>query len=376
MTPKQTRNEEFEKSLASVHMNHAGVSPIPKRTQAAIGWAATQLSSSVHSFFNNSFWPVMDEARRRFALLLGADPTNVAFTKNTGHGSSIIADGLRVERGDNVVLVEGDYPAVNYPWLAQAERGVEVRVVKPDGNGSFTIDQVAELCDSRTKAVALSWVQFRSGFRIDPNAFAQLAHSFGAILVLDVIQGLGVHPISLVESQVDVAITGVHKWLMSPSGVGGLYIAPSIIDRIGLVNMGAASTVDVMSFNSDVFEPKPNALRYEEGSPNALGICALSASLSLIEDIGLSQIELQVFGLTRMLSEGLSSMGYNVNADRRREHWSGLLYVQHAQKSADCLLERLAERGVNAAIRGGRLRLSPHFYNNEDDIDRVLHALR
>ena len=240
--------------------------------------------------------PARESARQRLARLMGVTPEHLAFTKNTGHGLSLVADGLRLEPGDNVVSVDCEYPSVVYPWYAQRDRGIETRLISPRADGTFTPEDLEAVMDDRTRVLTLSWVQFGTGFRCDLAACAALAHARGRLFVVDVIQGLGALPLEAEKWGLDIVATGAHKWLMAPGGTGGLYIAPHALDRLRLVNMGAASVVDVPKFDPLDFSPKPNAQRYEEGTPNGLGLCGLDAALSLLEEVGIEAIAAQSFG--------------------------------------------------------------------------------
>ncbi len=229
--------------------------------------------------------------------------------------------------------------------------------------------------DDRTRILTLSWVQFGTGFRCDLAACAALAHARGALLVVDVIQGLGALPLEAETWGVDIAATGAHKWLMAPGGTGGLYIAPHVLDRLRLVNMGAASVIDFAKFDPLDFSPKPNAQRYEEGVPNALGLCGLEAALSMLEEVGIDAIAAQVLSLTAYAAEKLEAKGYTVTSPRADAQRSGLVMFQHPTHTNEAALQALTEAGVSASVRGGKLRFSPHFYNTHEEMDRAVAAL-
>ena len=371
------REREFAPATArGVYLNHAGVSPAPAQVVRAVKEGMDHAAEDPLDFFMTRAIPARESARTRLARLLGVPAEHLALLKNTGHGLSLIADGLKLESGDNVVGVDCDYPSVVYPWYAQADRGIETRLVTPRGpGGSFTPDDLEALMDSRTRVVTLSWVQFGTGFRCDLAAFAALAHRHDALLVADVIQGLGAIPLEAEKMGVDVAVTGSHKWLMAPPGTGGLYVAPHVLDRLRLVNMGAGAVVDVMKFDPLDFTPKPNAQRYEEGSPNVIGLIGLDAALSLIEEVGVEAIQAQVLSLTAYAAEKLEARGYRVLSPREDAQRAGLVMFQHPTHTNDAVLQALKEAGVTAAARGGRLRFSPHFYNTTEEIDRAVVAL-
>ena len=229
--------------------------------------------------------------------------------------------------------------------------------------------------DSRTRVLSLSWVQFGTGYRADLAAFAELAHSRNVIFVVDVIQGLGALPVERGALGLDVVATGAHKWLMAPGGTGGLYIAPHVLERMRLVNMGAGSVVDVGEFDPLVFTPKPNAQRFEEGTPNGLGLLGLDAALSMIEEASIEAIGARVLALAAHAADALTRRGYLVTSPTDDAHRSGIVMFRHPTLDNDAVMLALDAAEIGAAARGGKLRFSPHFYNTEEEIDQAVAAL-
>ncbi len=370
------RHTEFAPATTrGVYLNHAGVSPAPARVVRAVTEAAEFSARDPLGFFLEGVMAWQEAARGRLARLMGVRAEHLALVKNTGHGLSLVADGLRLEPGDNVVSVTCEYPSVVYPWYAQTDRGIETRLVTPRADGTFTPDDLAAVMDERTRVVTLSWVQFGTGFRCDLAAFSEMAHANGALFIADVIQGLGALPLETEKSGVDIAVTGSHKWLMAPGGVGGLYIAPHALERMRLVNMGALSVVDVPKFDPLDFSVKPTAQRYEEGTMNGLGLAGLNASLSLLEEVGGEAIATRVLALAEDAAEKLEAKGYQVTSPRADHQRAGLVMFQHPTHSNEEVLQALTGANVTAAVRGGKLRFSPHFYNTHDEIARAVDAL-
>lgn len=376
MTRDEYRQAEFSDAVAhGVHLNHAGVGPAPRRVVRAVQEAVALSGSDPTGFFLQSALGAMESARGRLARLMGVPPEHLALTKNTGHGLSILADGFALEPGDNVVSAECEYPSVVYPWYAQAYRGIETRLVKTRPDNTLSLDDAAALMDDHTRVLTLSWVQFGTGFRADLKAWADLAHAHNAFFIVDAIQGLGVLPLNSEELGLDAVATGVHKWLLAPGGTGGLYIAPPMLERMRLVNMGAAGVVDVVKFDPLDFSPKPTARRYEEGTPNGLGFVGLDAALSLLEEVGMAQTAARVLSLTRQAADALETKGYRIFSPRDDAQRAGIVMFGHPDYENDALLAALKQAGVEAAIRGGKVRFSPHFYNTDEEIDRAVAAL-
>ena len=349
------RDSEFAPSTTrGVYLNHAGVSPTPARVVRAVQEAVGLSGRDPMGFFMGAEGVMArrESARVRLARLMGVPTEHLALVKNTGHGLSIVADGLRLEPGDNVVSVDCEYPSVVYPWYAQADRGIETRLVTPRADGTFTPDDLAAVMDDRTRVVTLSWVQFGTGFRCDLVACAALAHAHGALFIVDVIQGLGVLPLEAEAWGVDIAVTGSHKWLMAPAGMGGLYIAPHALEQMRLVNMGAGAVVDVAKFDPLDFDVKPTAHRFEEGSPNGLGIAGLDAALSLLEEVGTEAIAAQVLALADDAAEKMEAKGYPVTSPRADHQRAGLVMFQHSTHSNEAVLETLTAAGVTGGGSG------------------------
>ena len=372
----ELRQQEFGPvTERGIYFNHAGVGPAPARVVRAVQAAVAQTAEDPLGFFMQHYFPARDSARARLGRLMGVNPDHLAFVKNTGHGLSLIADGLKLEPGDNVVSVACEYPSVVYPWYAQADRGIETRLVTPNAEGSFTPEDFAAQMDARTRVVTLSWVQFGTGFRADLKVFADMAHAHGALFIVDVIQGLCALPLDLSEAGVDMAVSGVHKWQLAPGGSGALYVAPHALDRLRLVNMGAGAVVDVMKFDPMDFTVKPSVQRYEEGTPNGLGMVGLDAALSVIEEAGIEAVGEQVLSLAAYAADQLDKRGYAVTSPRDDASRSGLVMFRHPSHANEDVLKALTDAGVTAAVRGGRMRFAPHFYNTTEEIDRAVEAL-
>ena len=370
------RQQEFSAVTAqTIYLNHAGISPSPARVVSAVSEAVKQSAGSPMKFVMETVMPAREAARTRMARLMGVPAEHLALTKNTGQGLALIADALKLDAGDNVVSVNCEYPSVVYPWYAQADRGIETRLVTPRPDGTFTADDLDAVMDARTRVVTLSWIQFGTGFRCDLAAIAAAAHARGAIFVLDVIQGLGALPLSAEALGVDVVASGVHKWLLAPGGTGGLYIAPHVLDRLRLVNMGAGAVVDVMKFDPLDFSPKPTAQRYEEGVPNFLGLVGLESALSLLEEVGIETIGTEILALADYTAEKLEEKNYQVVSPRADKDRAGLVMFKHPALPNAAVMQALADASVAAAERGGNLRFSPHFYNTPEEISRAVDAL-
>jgi len=358
-----------------VYLNHAAVSPLPTPTIKAT-------EAQLHDVFENGsmhfrqWLSVKEEARRLLASLLGARPEQVAFMRNTSDSLSTVANGLRWNAGDNVVTFRHEFPSNIYPWLRLRDtHGVEIRMCG-ERNGRVDQEELCNLIDDRTRLVAISQVQFASGFRANIARLAEATRQRDALLVVDVIQGLGVVPTNVEQEGIDVAAGAGHKWLLTPEGVGYLYLSDRARERIEPTLVGWVSVQSPEDY--DNFDQPWNrcTLAWETGTgPNAL-IHGLKASLELLASVGTKRISNYLEELTDYLCERLEGVAYDVVSSRTPEDKSQIVCIKHRHGlSSMDLYRRLAEQNIITAPRGDRLRIAPHFYNNHEDIDRLLSGL-
>lgn len=357
-----------------VFLNHAGVAPLPAPTYDALVRTAAEQRDRGHTL--RARWEQRIHATRcRAAELLGARAAQVAFIKNTTSGLIIAAESIPWREGENVVTSAIEFPANVYPWLHLARRGVETRMVEPT-DGRIGIDEIAQAMDDGTRAVAISWVQYSNGYRSDLGALAELCRSYGAFLVVDAIQGLGAVEFDMEASGADFVAADGHKWLLSTEGCGVLCLSERALERTDAVNVGWLSVEDAWDFGSYDLRLRPEAARLEEGSLNTLGVHALGASLKLLLRVGPAAVWGAIEALTGMLVEGLSQRGCSIVSPRGAGQTSGIVCFRHPAIPSEAMVRRLAEAGIVAADRAGAVRLSPHFYNDVDDVNAVLDVVQ
>ena len=368
------REEDFPITRNYLYLDHAGVSPVPVRAVDAANRFLTQASRE-GAFVYDLWSENIEGVRRACAELIGAaSPTDVSFVKNTSHGISIVARGLDWKRGDNVVLVEGEFPANAYPWLPLKEKGVELRFVSQGEDGVIETAGVAALIDSRTRVLAISSVQYWSGFRADLEALGALCKGAGVYLLVDAIQSLGVVPMDVERYNVDFLAADGHKWLMAPEGTGIFYCREGLAERLDPPLLGWKSVVNESDYDHIDFTLKPNALKFEEGSLNMVGVYALGATVDLLLDLGVENVRGRVVGLGDLLISEALKRGWRVITPKEPEKRGGIvsfaggfdpLYVK----------EKLRDNRVMVNVRRGALRVSPHFYNTADDIAGFFSAI-
>jgi selenocysteine lyase/cysteine desulfurase len=317
----------------------------------------------------------VERVRGLAARLLGARQTReVAFVENTSTALSLAAEGLDWKPGDNVVGAALEFPSNVYPWMSLAARGVEYRRAQ-ERDGRIDPEELFSLIDSRTRMLALSWVQYASGFRADLARLGRACRELGILFVVDVIQGLGALPLDVEADFIDVAAASAHKWLLGPEGIALLYVSDRVVERLRPVRSGWRSMRDPFQWTDFDFTWNEGARRFESGTFNVYGILALGGSLEILLAVGAEEIEPRVLALANRAARGLADLGFAVVSSHRRGETSGIVTAVPAGRSAEELVKRLNERGVVVAARAGRLRIAPHFYNTADEIERCLEEL-
>lgn len=363
---------EFLSCERTVNFNHAGVSSVPVRVARAVTRfieQATAIDGAVHRTWTER----MESVRGSFARLIGGMASEVAFVKNTAEGLSLVAGGLDWRQGDNVVAVDGDYPSNTYPWLGLRRFGVETRMITPLA-GRFGVDQVRSIADGRTRIVAVSAVDWQSGFRCDLRALGAFCRERGILLCVDGIQAVGALQIDVEGELIDCLAAGGHKWLLAPEGCGCLFVSSRVVERLNPVLLGWKSVRDAENFLPYHFDLRPDAGRFEPGTPPYLGIHALGAALDLLHEAGPATIQARVLDLTAQLAEGLRARGAEILSPWEETERSGILTFRLGN-DPEGLARKLVKQGILCRVRMGGVRLAPHFYNDENDIARFFSAL-
>ena len=360
------------------YFDHACVAPIPQTAADAIAkWAHESLCEGDVVWKR---WESQHENLRNLtAQVINATPQEIALVPNTTFGINLVADGFRWTAGDNVVLPAHEFPSNLYPWMALQERGVELRIVDLDGH-AVSPQQIADACDERTRIVSASWIGYASGFRIDPAEIAQVAHDHGALFFLDAIQGLGVHALDVQAAGIDFLAADGHKWLLGPEGAGVFYCKRELLELLRPMNVGWNSVKQGNDFSRVDLDVRNSANRYEGGTQNMVGFIGLNASLQLLTDFGLSPthspIAEKILAYSDEVCRALESAGAIVLSDRGDTARSGIVSFDVPGKTSDRVKSELLAKGVVVSQRGGRLRVSAHCYNDQNDIDRLVEAVR
>lgn len=354
-------------------MNHAGLGPLSRRVAAEIRAFADEAEQLQPASYAG--WTArVDAARAAIAQLIGGRADEIAFVPNTAHGLSLVAAGLPWQAGDNVVAIDGEYPSNIYPWFGLRRQGVETRLVTRSRDGCFDADAIAPLIDDRTRVVAVSAVDWQSGFRCDLAALGELCARRDVLLVVDGIQAVGAMQVDVARSGIACLAVGGHKWLLAPEGCGFLFVAQRVLDRLTPVLLGWNSVADPDTYLPYRTTLRSDAAKLEPGTQMHLGVRALGAAIALLLEIGPAAIEARVLETTDALAEALRSVGATILSPRRGAERSAILTFELGD--TERLYASLVRHGVICRRRLGGIRLAPHFYTDASDVERVVAAVR
>ena len=374
---EELRRHEFPVARDRIFLAHAGVCPLPQRVAQAISDCAQRGTTNDQETL--VFPRRLNEGRKLAAQLLDCQPEEIAFVGPTSLALSFVAAGLNFRRGDNILIYHDDYPSNVYPWMALADRGVEVRLLNTRGLGVIHPRDVAGQVDENTRLVALASCHFISGFRIEFEAIGKFLRERGILFCLDAIQTLGAFPVP--AGDVDFLAADAHKWLLGPCGAGVLYVRHEVQDRLTPPIYGWHNVQNPNFVAQEKIVFRAGATKYEAGTHNLVGLAGLIAAMELAREIGVENIAAELLRKRGLLVPALQSKGFTVlNADVKSENASGIVSFHQQGKDLTALHKKLAEAGMVASLRTDRtgnnyIRLSPHYYNTDAELQRVLELL-
>jgi selenocysteine lyase/cysteine desulfurase len=353
-------------------LNHAAVAAPPQPVVEAVAGFLAECATK--GSLDYSRWLArLTKVRRQAAALLGATAEEMAFVPNTSTGLATVAEGLDWRPGEAVLVAVPDFPANVYPWQHLERRGVVVRCVERRPDGRFGPVEVAKALVPGSRLLAISSVDYVTGFAADLPALGEFCREQGLLFCVDAIQSLGVLPLDVKACGIHLLAAGGHKWLLGPMGSGLLYVDRRVADRFEPPLVGWKSVVDEENFELH-FELKQDAGKFEPGTLNLPGIFGLGAALELLQSVGVEPIRQRVLALNERFAEGLRDRGLEVVSPRGETERSGILSFRPPGDFRRCC-RFLAERRVAVSPRGGMLRLSPHFWNDESDLAAFFAAL-
>jgi selenocysteine lyase/cysteine desulfurase len=368
---KAALRELFPVTRNLIYLNHAAVGPLSARAAEAMERHARD-QRDFGALHWREWYREHDAARAAAARLIGASADEIAIVKNTSEGLSFVAQGYRWESGDNVVTTDLEFPSNYTPWKSLERRGVECRVVRSRG-GAFTVDDVERCIDARTRIVTVSSVAFHNGFAADLDAIGDLCEKRNVLFCVDAIQSVGALPMDVRRSKIAFLASDGHKWMCGPEGAGMFFVAAEHRDKLEVIENGWTNFDRHGRFLDCPLDLLPNSRRFEAGSLNTNGLFGLRAAIELLLEIGIDNIATEVIRLATRLADGLEARGCQIGTPRPIR--SGIVGATPPPVEPNALLKlhlRLEEERVICAPREGMLRFSPHVYNDDDEIDRVL----
>ncbi len=374
---EELRRGEFPVTRAQVFLAHAGVCPLPRRVSEAVSQYALQAANGDQEKF---IYPeLLDHGRQVASQLLRCEPDEVAFVGPTSLALSFIASGLKFRRHDNLLVYFDDYPSNVYPWMALAEQGVEVRLMNTRGLGLIRPKDVMGQVDENTRLVALASCHFISGYRLDFQAIGQFLHQRNILFCLDGIQTLGAFPLTM--EHVDMLAADAHKWLLGPCGAGLMYVRRSIQESLTPPIYGWNNVRCPEFVAQEQIVLRPGARKYEAGTCNLLGLLGLIRGMELLLEVGVDNIARELLRKRARLATALQAKGYTVlHAEAPPENSSAILSCHRPGTDLAPLHRKLLDAHIVTSLRTDRagqkyIRLSPHFYNTDAELDRALELL-
>jgi cysteine desulfurase / selenocysteine lyase len=381
------RNSDFTRGIATdwdafrsafpttkrfVYLDTARKALLPVWVEEAMsGWLRDIYENAGEGAFSMA---EIETARAEIACTFGAPAANLALIKNTSEGMNILAKGLDIHAGENVVLSECEHENNTFPWRYLAAKGVDVRIVRAGNDGRIPLERYRDAFDSKTRVATVAWVAYGNGARSDVPALASIARRHGTLVALDGIQAVGTINQRIDSLDADVVVAGGHKTQFSLAGAGFLYVRDNAIERIV---PPYAAKFSFTSLDRTVAELTlaGDAHRFEYGNPNFLGIHVQQSSARVIREVGLDRIEARVRLLTDHLIAGLDAAGIAVRTPRPWQQRAGIVSMDLRRHAGDAV-RQLAERRIIVSEKDGFVRASVHAYNNESDIDTLLDALK
>ena len=370
------RRHEFPVVQERIFLGHAGVCPLPRRVADAIAATAQR---GARNDQESEVAPLLKHTRGLAAQLLAAKPEEIAFVGPTSLALSMVAAGLSFRKGSNILVYLDDFPTNVYPWMALADRGVEVRFLNTRDLGRIRRIDVLGQIDEQTRLVALSSCHFVSGFRLELETIGRELSQRGILFCVDGIQTLGAFPTTV--EHVDFLAADAHKWLLGPCGAGILYVRQSRLDTLHPVVYGWNNVRCPNYVAQENLAFRPDAQRYEAGSHSIIGLAGLSAALELLLEIGIDAIGRELLRKRAWLVPALQAKGWTVlNADTAIPNASGIITIHRPDTDLPALHQRLTDAHIVTSLRADRagqryLRLSPHFYNTDAELHRTLELL-
>ncbi len=363
---------QFPVTRNKVFLNHAAESPLPKPVVEAVRKYIDKASR-----FGGASGEFEDLGKQSFAKLIGARPGEIALIENTSMGLNIAANVLQYPPGSKVVTTDLEYPSVVYPWLRKV-LGVKIHYVR-NVDGKVSLDDMEKAVDDKTVAVAVSHVEYANGFRHNLHVLSELVHEHGAYLVVDAIQSVGTMPIDVVRDDVDFFMAAGYKWLLSPPGAAYLYVKDELINKLEPPFVGWASVNQEIFETADFYDIwnlklSKTASRFEVGSPSTMSFVGATEAMKMLLDVGTERIKTSIAKLTDHVIDSAKDLGLKLQTPEEKSCRSGIVNFKVSKPLK--LVERLRKKKIVVSARAQGIRVSPHYYNTEEEIDKLMDEVK
>jgi selenocysteine lyase/cysteine desulfurase len=369
----QAWRAEFPGLEQSTYLNTVSLGQLSRRSRVAVNRFLDLWTELGASAWYRYWLKELDQTRREFARLIGAAPEEVAVMPNISSALGAISSSLDFSKRNRVVCCELDFPTLTYHWLAKRDQGVETRILPAQGGLQVPPEAFAAATDSTTVLIATSRVYFTTGYIQDVTALAEIAHRQGALLLVDDYQATGQVPLNVRESGVDVLVTGGLKWLIGGPGIAYLYVRRELIPELRPTMTGWFSHARQFDFDPSTLEYRPDAARFEAGTPSVASIYAGKAGLEIINEIGPERLRERTAMLNQDLVTRLKERGFKLRVPSDPDRQAGITVVEAEDPMG--ITRALAERRIIVDKRPGAVRISPYFYNTLEENQIVLEAL-
>src|SRR5580700_2376716 len=358
--------DQFPVTQTQIYLNHAAVAPLARPAAKAMEWLAED------ALYNGSLhyeqWDeTFDGLRRAAARLINGSPEEIALLKNTSEGIATIAMGLNWRPGDRIVAFREEFPANQYPWRRLESKGVKIEWLSV----TDPLDKI-EAAAKGARLLAISFVQYLTGYRVDVQAIGEICRRHGVIYFVDAIQGLGVFPLDARACHIDALAADGHKWLLGPEGCAIFYISKELQERVEPVEFGWTNVAGYNDYGARDMALRNDAGRYECGTLNTIGCFGLRASMEFLLEVGQDRTAPAIQALGDQLELAVLRKGYEVMIPRTPATSAGIVSFRKAGISPDSLVANLRSNRVMAASRAGWVRMSPHFYITPEEIDQAV----
>lgn len=369
--------ELFPMAKSCVYLDSAHYAPYSSETRRRLFDFINKFTDTNYnlSIFNNEI-PV--RLKEKISRLINSRPEDIILTSSTTHGLNIFANGISTDVCRNVAYADSEFPAVVYSWMNQEKiRGIKNHLI-PSKNGKLNLSDVEKvISENKIDVLTVSSVEFL-GYRNNLNKLRELSNKYNTLLVVDAIQSIGAVPMDVKKYDIDFLAAGSQKWMMSPAGIGFAYIKNSIKKYVNPTYVSTMSIdFDFTKFLDYRFNLKDSGIAYENSTPNTLGMIGLESSLDLFLCLGVENIYAHIIKLLDKFIDGISGYkNFYIESDMSEQHRSNILIFSHNDKSRNATIQKeLEEENVFIALREGYLRVSPHLFNNEEDVDKLAEKL-